>query len=80
MKGKAENVLEREEHEPKPESERLPSSGEFPPWKIALTVFKVGISQRFFSGDFTFVKWFRLNTIIKGPASTVTRLLFAKSM
>lgn len=45
----------KEQHEPKPGSERLPSSGEFLLWKITLILSKVGIRQRFFSGDYTFV-------------------------
>lgn len=45
----------KEQHEPKPGSERLPSSEEFLLWKIILILSKVGIRQRFFSGDYKFV-------------------------
>lgn len=45
----------KEQHEPKPGSERLPSLEEFLLWKIILILSKVGIRQRFFSGDYKFV-------------------------
>lgn len=40
----------KEQLGPKPGTERLPSSGEFLPWKITLTLFKVGVTRSSFQG------------------------------